>query len=285
MGNTKINTTLSKATNAQIGSMTKKELIPVLVDSLPLVENLDANLFDRVDYTVAKSIENPSSVPKSELVSLYKEVYELFDLASDRVEASAKPKISKGIKALSTEKDEAKTQTAQPKIQPKTQAKSSKSAKTPSKPKTANKATQAKESYGDLMATLFPETLTVGEGDIDTLRRVDDITTMEELRTALNDEERNLYFCCYWDKKLVKQFNYKAMFDVDEVPNFPHNIDITQALYVCDSMDKLYAVSTYTEGMYKFLGDDLEIVDVELENGDTTPVRYSNNMEFAIYEQ
>lgn len=283
MSTTKINTT--KAMKSQANAMTKKDLIPFLVDAQPLVEKMDENLFERLDYTVFKAMENLSSVPKSELVDLYNEVMELLDEAPSRTEASMKPKMSKGIKALSTDKDEAKSEAPskkKPQEKPAPKAKTPKAPKSTPKPK-ETKATKAKESYGDLMVTIFPET--IEEDELGTLTRVDNITTMDELRTALNDEERNLYFCCYWDKKFVKQFDYKGNFDVDAVPTFPRNLDITQALYVCDSMDKLYAVSTYTEAMYKFLGEDLEIVDVELENGDTTPVRYSNNMEFAIYEQ
>ena len=282
---TKINTT-TKAMNTQIKEMTKKELVSVLVDALPAIKDRDKNLFSRVDYTAEKAIGNLNSVPKSTLVDLCKEVFELLDKKTEeKPDNSLKPK-KPGIKP-NAKAEPAKEQPTedkpkvQPKIQPKTEKAKKPANKAKEKPK-ANKATQSKEVYANLMATLFPETLE--EKELGTLHRVDDITTMDELRTALNDEERNLYFCCYWDKKLVKQFDYKGFFDVPAVPEFPLNLDITQALYVCDSIDRVYAVSTYTEAMYKFEGEDIEVVDVELEDGDTTPIRYSNNMEYAIYE-
>lgn len=287
---TKINATKTtkQGAVAQTVQQTKEELILMLVDALPLIEEVDSNLYDRVDYSVAKAIENINFVPKSELVNLYNEVHALFDRQNNSenlVEASVKPKATLNKSKKTSDEESALAPKEEANNSAKTTKPKAKSnAKVQSKPKkTEGKATQSEEVYGNLLATLFPET--INEEVLGTLHRVDETFTMDELRTALNDEDRNLYFCCYWDKKLVKQFNYKAMFDVEEVPTFPFNLDITQALYVCDSMDKVYAVSTYTEGMYKFYGEDLEVVNVELANGETIPVRYSNNMEYAIYEK
>ena len=265
------------------GSMTKKDYLPMLMDALPMIEELDESLYERVDYTTAKAIEDINKVPKSELATLYAEVKELLDSVEDEdevVETSPKPQKS-ALKVLPKSEPVAEPKTAKsskvkkPGVK-KPEVKEPKASKAPAK--------TAKDSYYDLMVKTFPPV--IEEKELGTLKRVDDITTMDELRKALNEDERNLYFCGYWDKKLVRQYSYTKFFEVENTPVFPLNLDITQALYVCDSMDRVYAVSTYTEAIYKFFGEDLALVSVESEDGDDAiPVRYSNGMEYAIYEQ
>ena len=270
------------------GSMTKKDYIPMLMDALPMIEELDESLYERVDYTTAKAIEDINKVPKSELATLYAEVKELLDSMEDEdevVETSPKPQKS-ALKVLPKSEPVAEPKTAKSSKAKKPEAKKPDAKKPEVKKPGASKAPakSAKDSYYDLMVKTFPPV--IEERELGTLKRVDDITTMDELRKALNEDERNLYFCGYWDKKLVRQYSYAKFFEVDNTPVFPLNLDITQALYVCDSMDRVYAVSTYTEAIYKFFGDDLALVFVESEDGDDAiPVRYSNGMEFAIYEQ
>ena len=74
------------------------------------------------------------------------------------------------------------------------------------------------------------------------------------------------------------------MFNVPVPKEFPFDLDMLQALYVCDNIDRLYALSSYTEAMFEFLEEDLARVDVESNDGNTYSMRYSAGLEFEIYE-
>lgn len=99
--------------------------------------------------------------------------------------------------------------------------------------------------------------------------------TIDDIRKA-NDDGYTLLFACFWSPRLLKQFDYKAQFDVDNVPKaFPDNLDVAELLLTCDTMPKLFALSLETEAMYAFREEDLEPVD---------GIRVSAGLEFEIYQ-
>lgn len=99
--------------------------------------------------------------------------------------------------------------------------------------------------------------------------------TIDDIRKA-NDDGYTLLFACFWSPRLLKQFDYKAQFDVDNVPKaFPDNLDVAELLLTCDTMPKLFALSLETEAMYAFREEDLESVD---------GIRVSAGLEFEIYQ-
>lgn len=99
--------------------------------------------------------------------------------------------------------------------------------------------------------------------------------TIDDIRKA-NDDGYTLLFACFWSPRLLKQFGYKAQFDVDSVPKaFPDNLDVAELLLTCDTMPKLFALSLETEAMYAFREEDLEPVD---------GIRVSAGLEFEIYQ-
>lgn len=99
--------------------------------------------------------------------------------------------------------------------------------------------------------------------------------TIDDIRKA-SDDGYTLLFACFWSPRLLKQFDYKAQFDVDSVPKaFPDNLDVAELLLTCDTMPKLFALSLETEAMYAFWEEDLEPVD---------GIRVSAGLEFEIYQ-
>lgn len=99
--------------------------------------------------------------------------------------------------------------------------------------------------------------------------------TIDDIRKA-SDDGYTLLFACFWSPRLLKQFDYKAQFDVDSVPKaFPDNLDVAELLLTCDTMPKLFALSLETEAMYAFREEDLEPVD---------GIRVSAGLEFEIYQ-
>ena len=96
----------------------------------------------------------------------------------------------------------------------------------------------------------------------------------KEVEKAI-DEGKELYFACYWSKKLLKQFDYGQIFSVKEISSFPHDLDIVQPLVFCETLPKLHAVSIYTEAMLAIQDFELkEVVEGE---------RFSGGMNFQIY--
>lgn len=112
-------------------------------------------------------------------------------------------------------------------------------------------------------------------------------TKYEEIFKALMDEEnpKTLYLACYWTKRHIKEFGYTHLFDV-EAPKggFTNNLDIVQAVLTCETVKRLFAMSRYTEALYRFDAEDFEYIeDIDPANGEKFLVRVSQGMEFEIY--
>lgn len=251
----------------------------------------DENLKSRVDYTMKSLDKDESSVAKSDLFDLVKELVAFFSTTPTLapVENSPKPALKGKKKAKAEEADEAdeaededdEAEEEEVEEKPKKQKKAAKSKKAekPEKPKVE---TTEDFKKGSIMAKMFPAELHTEElGHL--VACYDKYTTMAEVREAL-EQGKTLIFATFWTKRHIKQFGYSMMFNVPVPKEFPFDLDMLQALYVCDNIDRMYALSSYTEAMFQFLEEDLARVDVTSNDGETYTMRYSAGMEFEIYE-
>lgn len=252
--------------------LTKAELLDFIKTSTKSVK--DKGLKDRIAYTLKKSAE----ATKSDLLDLANDVAKVvlsaFDTPTAKpVEASKKPTLKKSDNGDNTDN--------------KTPAKKTTTTKKGASLKKSDK--EKVETANDLnvkqmpMATIFPATI-----DHDYLGKLvacpDKYKTIKEIAEAF-EKGVNLVFCTYWTKRHIKEYAYKEMYQVP-VPKdgFAFDLDTCQALYVCDNVPRIYALSTYTEAMFRFEEDDLKPVDCTAPDGTKFRMRYSSGMEFEIYE-
>ncbi len=292
----------NKNTNTITGKSTKAELAQYIVQSMKQVK--DENLLSRISYTLKGVQKDEKSVAKSDLYELAKEIMgaltaPVASLAP--VENSPKPAPKLGKKKSAPApvenkpevkeevKETAKTaETVPEKKAPakKTGAKApvGKSKNQKSKEQKPKVETADQLVKGTLpLAKIFPK-----EIDHESLGKLiacpDKYSTVQEIREAL-DNGTTLIFAAYWTKRHIKQMGYAQMFNVP-VPKdgFPYDLDTLQALYVCEGIDRIYALSTYTEAMFEFMAEDLVRTEVEGNDGSKFFMRYSAGMEFEIYE-
>lgn len=275
------NTTINAKTN-------KTGLINFIRESATAVK--DKNLISRIKYTLKGVEKNEAEVSKSDLYALAKEIMSFIAPAPQPVvENSPKPKLNKKKVAEpapeevenakngeeATEKDAVSEEAPAPKKTVK---------KTVSKKTAPAVETTESITKKDLpLAKMFPATI-----DHESLGKLvacpDKYTTVEEVRKAL-DEGKTIVFAGYWTKRHIKEFSYGQSFNVP-VPKegFPNDLDIIQALYVCDGIERIYALSIYTEAMYRFEAEELERTECEANDGSKFTMRYSSGMEYEIYE-
>lgn len=276
------NTTITAKTN-------KKGLIEFIKESVNNIK--EENLLSRIQYTLKGVEKNEADVSKSDLYTLAKDIMSSIAPAPQpvAVENSPKPKLGKK-KPVETktetveetaeeETEEETTEEVAPAPEKKTKKVTSKKKEEPAKVESTEGLTKK-----DLpMAKIFPK-----EIDHESLGKLvacpDKYHTVQEIRKAL-EEGVNLIFACYWTKRHIKEFAYGQSYEVP-VPKggFPHDLDTLQALYVCEGIDRIYALSTYTEAMFRFLEEDLVPTECEANDGSKFMMRYSAGLEFEIYE-
>ena len=285
---------MAKTTSTINGKTTKTGLIAFLSDSLKKVT--DTNLRQRMDYTLKKAKKDPEGTAKSDLYDLAKEVMALLSAPSATpilaVENSTKPKLGKKSKKVEEliEQQEAEDAEAEAEEEEEEETPApapKKGNKKISKSKDKKKAeveTTAGLTKKELpMAKVFPK-----EIDHEALGHLvavpDKYHTIEEIREALK-EEKDLIFAAYWTKRHLKEFAYGSAHQVPIPKNgFPYDLDTLQTLYVCEGIDRIYAMSTYTEAMFRFDPEDLIPVECEANDGSKFMMRYSAGLEYEIYE-
>lgn len=261
------------------GKTTKTGLIDYIRDSAKSVK--DENLNSRISYT----LKNVDKVTKSVLYELAKDIMKVLTPVAPLapVENSPKPKLGK-------KKVEKEPEIEEPEVEEEDEEAEEPAPKAKKAPVKKQKVKKPEVETTDgltkkelPMAKIFPK-----EIDHEALGKLvacpDKYHTMEEIRKAL-DEGKSLIFACYWAKRHIKEFAYAAVYNVP-VPKsgFPFDLDTLQALYVCDGIDALYALSTYTEAMFRIDGEDLEPVESEANDGSKFKLRYSAGLEYEIYE-
>ena len=272
--------------NTTINAKTNKEgLINFIRESVKNVT--EKGLLSRIDYTLKGVDENESEVTKGDLYDLAKDIVKYLSIAPQlvAVENSPKPKLGKKKTAEPVEEEveevEEETEEEEEAPAPKKPTKkvAPKKKEEPAKVETTDGLTKK-----DLpMARIFPK-----EIDHESLGKLvacpDKYHTIEEIREAV-EGDKNLIFACYWSKSRIKQFSYSQVHEVPVPKNgFPHDLDTLQALYVCEGIERIYALSTYTEAMFKFYPEDLVPTECEANDGSKFMMRYSAGLEFEIYE-
>lgn len=266
---------------ANINAKTSKRgLIEFIKESVNSIK--EENLLSRINYTLNGVEKNEAEVSKSDLYDLAKEIMGFIAPAPKlAVENSPKPKLGKKKSADTEEVEETEAETKEVAPAPKKNPKkvSSKKKDEPAKVIATDGLTKK-----DLpMARIFPK-----EIEHESLGKLvacpDKYHTIEEVREAI-EGDKNLIFACYWTKRHIKEFAYAQAYEVP-VPKggFPHDLDTLQALYVCEGIDRIYALSTYTEAMFRFVEEDLVPTECEANDGSKFMMRYSAGLEFEIYE-
>lgn len=301
MANKKNIVTEATTTKTFNGKSKKHELLDYIIATAKRVK--DKNLISRINYALKKANEDLEAVGRSDLYSLAKEIEDAIAAtpAPAPVENSPKLKAPKtGNKKLDKKVAEvlAEDEAAEAEEEPEEEVEETPKKKAPAKEKTSEKKPAAKkpavkkpvvETTEGLttkelpLAKIFPK-----EIDHESLGKLvacpDKYHTVQEIREAL-DADKTLIFAAYWTKRHIKMMNYAGMFDVPVPKNgFPYDLDTLQALYVCEGIDRIYALSTYTEAMFEFRAEDLVPTDCEGNDGSKFKMRYSAGMEFEIYE-
>lgn len=284
---------------------TKEQLKQFLGANAKAVQGKDKDLFDQMAYADQMDKKDPSKVKRQDLVDLAKSVIKLLgDTVTEATtagsvlqpvaEASVK-KLTKGVSKKqevgkneknSTPVKEEKAPAKEAKVTPKkptaqanktseAPAKEEKAPKQESKP-AAQKPAPAKKT-GNIqpktvdLAGAFPKTLDTEDGHFEL---AEDIKTMEDLHTALgNDEE--IVFAYYWTKRHLKQFPYFGDW-VGHPTEFKDDLDLCTTIYVSDEHKVSYQISMYTEAIYTILPSDFEVVE---------GVRTAGGIEYQIYRK
>ena len=265
---------------------TKKGLIDFIRKSVKAIT--EENLASRIQYTLKGVEKNEAEVSKSDLYDLAKEIMGFIAPAPQPVamENSPKPKLGKKksaepVKEADTEVEADEEETEKEAPAPKKTVKKAASKKKKDAP--AVETTDGLTKKDLPMARIFPK-----EIDHESLGKLvacpDKYHTVKEIREAI-DSDKNLIFACYWTKRHIKEFAYGQTYEVP-VPKggFPYDLDTLQALYVCEGIDRIYALSTYTEAMFRFMEEDLVPTECEANDGSKFMMRYSAGLEFEIYE-
>lgn len=288
--------TITKTFN---GKSKKHELLDYIIAAAKQVK--DKNLISRINYALKKANEDLEAVGRSDLYSLAKEIEAAIAATPAPVENSPKLKAPKiGDKKLDKKVAEvlAEDEAAEVEEEPEEEIEETPKKKAPAKEKISEKKSTAKkpavkkpmvETTEGLttkelpLAKIFPK-----EIDHESLGKLiacpDKYHTVQEIREAL-DADKTLIFAAYWTKRHIKEYSYAQAYEVP-VPKqgFPYDLDTLQALYVCEGIDRIYALSTYTEAMFRISSEDLVPTDCEGNDGSKFKMRYSAGMEFEIYE-
>lgn len=271
---------------------TKQGFVNILKDYLE--SNVtDKNLSDRIKYALDQFAKDMTKVAKSDLRELAEEVVKSMTPAPAPVEASLKPKKSSGKKSAKTEEVEVEEtpaeETAEAEETPKAEKKPAK--KTLSKSKEKKPEVESLPAASNVGADHLPSAkMFPAEIDHPELGKLvactNAYTTYAEVIKAL-EEDKTLYFACYWTKRQIREYQYAENYMVkpEVVKNgFPLDLDIAMAVLPCETMERLYAMSRITEAMYRFEGHDFQYIeDTDPRSGDKFQIRVSSGMEYEIY--
>lgn len=265
---------------------TKEEMTKYLGEHSAEVKTRDKSLFERLAYASKMFKKDPEKVTRKDLVDLVKDTMACIApmsptpaLAENQLKKSTS--LKKGKKSEETASETTETTEEAPKKEE--EAKKVDSKKSANKTKAESKKTEPKKS-GDAslskktentkaiqLAETFKDSLEI---DGEEYEIAHDITTMEELFSALESDEVIL-FAMYWTKRHLKQFQY--FYGAVTAPKeFPMDLDLATCIYASDNGKVAYAVSSYTEACYMILPENLEEFD---------GMRYSGGVEYQIYRK
>lgn len=252
---------------------TKANLLDALRDLPKTVK--DKSILDRVNYTLEKADKSVKNVTVGVLSDLIADIKASLSPAPAPVEASRKnPK-----PAPKAEPDEADDTDDEEEKKPTPK----KSGKKTLKMATKKPATKASNTLPT--AKMFPAEISFDseEGQQKLVCVHDKYHNIDEVRKALEDG-KTLFIAAYWTKAHIKKYDYAATFALRDVPkSFPDDLDILNIVVACENIDRVWAMSTYTEAAYYFDGEQFMPVEDD-DDGEKFTVRVSNGMEFEVYE-
>lgn len=267
--------------------ITEKTNKQELINFLGEVKVEDKNLTERIAYAMNMVKKDLTQVAKVDLLDLAKEAVALLTPAPAPVEASLKPK-ELGKKTEKTEEaDTDETEEEEKKPAPKTSGKTT--------AKKADKAAEDKKEVETIppvstkgldslpSAKIFPAKMTHPDlGEL--VACTGHYTNYKEILAAL-EADKTLYFACYWTKRQIKEFAYEATKMVKAPKEgFPNDLDILMAVLPCETMERVFAMSRYTEALFQFEGEDfMPLEDTDPRSGDKFQIRISAGLEFEIY--
>lgn len=301
--------------NAAVEKKTKQSYVKELRKMLTEGRISDESLKSKVESTLSAFDKDMTKVSKSTIVDLCNEVIthlvsttksEDSTPAPAPKEASLKPKKKGGItKSKKTEEpaeevaetdEEDSDESAVTEETTPAPAKTEKSGKKRSSLKKSDKDSKKTEVESipaasnvgvDFLpsAKMFPAEIDHPElGKL--IACTGEYTEYSDILKALN-EEKTLYFAAYWTKRHIKEYQYAnvKMVNPKTVKNgFPLDLDILMAVLPCETMERVYAMSRYTEALFQFEGEDFQYVeDTDPRGGDKFRIRVSAGMEFEIY--
>ena len=272
---------------ANAKTTTKRTWIDFLTNNLAEVKG---DLADRVKYALDMFKKDMKKVTKADLEDLSREVAEFFTSTTTPVaESSPKPKITKktGAKAPA-KKSEPEDETDDEPVEDEEEEAPKKSTKTAKEKSTKSSKNTVKTGKSSITSTLpdmaqyFPDTLE--NKDLGTLVACkNEYTTYEEIYKAL-EAGKTLYFACYWSPRQIKEFSYGLNHFVKEPKAFPNDLDLLLAVAPCETIDRVWCMSQYTEAMFRFEDTDFEYVeDKDPQTGEKFSIRVSAGLEFEIY--
>ena len=138
------------------------------------------------------------------------------------------------------------------------------------------------------LASMFPNDLEVNESKFVAVS--DKYQTMDEIRKATKEDGKVLLFATYWTARHIRQFDYVNTFHLkkrtneDVIKVIGKDLDILAPRIVLETEDTIIAVSCYTEAISLFKEEDLKPVEDIDKDGNKYTLRFSNGMEFQIYE-
>ena len=217
--------------------------------------------------TVLNMLEVGDKAKKDAVKTIYDRAYALADAERNKRKGNETALKKPGKKTTSAPAGE--------KAEPKA------AAKTKEKPK-ASKLVMSKSpsKYSDEMAEMFPDIISVK--DLGDLRRATDIRNFEDLKARILGGE-TVFLATVWTERQIKQFDYNSMYRVKGVKSFPNDIDVLQVMVVCESIDRVWCMSNYTEGMTFFEAEDFPYLKDKNSKGEEFEIRVCKGMEFEVY--
>ncbi len=291
---------MKETTNME--KFTKKELYSLLKTNAVKAEG-DQNLFDRINYAVKTFETDQKKVSREDLLELCQELSNIViptTVPAETTPAEGKKSTSKPKESSLKPKNKGSKKTEKPaekEAETTEETEEETPAEKPNKKKGGIKSSKKKNEVESLppvstkgidtgSATFFPEVLELEGLDTKLVSCAGEYESFDQIRKAL-EAEKSLYFACYWTKAQVKKFDYAGSREVKPETcknGFPNDLDILNAVLTCETMDRLFAMSLYTEALFRFDGDDFRAVeDTDPRSGKKFRVRVSAGMEFEIY--
>lgn len=235
---------------------------------------VEAEVKGAIDYTVDQYEENPRNIQLGD-------IKETVDMIENSTKKTFKQLLLE-VKDIQQENKEEKEMVLVENSPKKTSKikkakKASEEVKEEKQEEPIVEASSTEEEVENVEPVNFPKEFTSTILDGATLKRRDDIKDLKTLAELVNETEVDLVITTYWNKRQLKQFRegYDPLGINKKLPkSFENDLDIVDLTYVHELVATGHSLNTIVPST--FLPQDFE--------QDETGVRYSNGIEFQIYE-